>query len=292
MRATSRRESQNGLLRPSTLLVPAAAAMLVSVGVLIPQTFVRAAIVFPIALLLPGYAILLLAFGQRRRLGWVPALSLSALLSMAFYPLAGLLLYAASIAPSTMSIVGAVDALVAAALAVSLVRNGRGTGPLDHATWSPTQPPVDEPEQGLDGKRMTILVAVALVLAGLGLVAAPHFEPKASALPYTAFYFTGALSRVSAPVTANGGNPLDVPVAVTNRTRGFQTYQIEPQVDGSIVWPIRTMTLPPGGTWSGSVQGWMPKVIGLHELIIALNMESQGTPVGTLTLWLRSTSPR
>jgi uncharacterized membrane protein len=290
MRETSKAESLSGLRR-SSFLVPAAAALVLSVGVLIPQTYVRAAIVFPVALLLPGYAILVLAFGPNRRLDWVPSLSLSALLSMAFYPLAGLILAAASIALSTKSIVGAVDVLVAAALAVSFLRSRPRTEPPNRATWLPAEPPHSEPVRGINGKRMLILTAAALVLAGLGLVVALHFEPKAASPPYSAFYLTGAWSHLSAPVAATGGTPLRLLVGVTNRTNRLQTYQIEPQVDGAIAWPTRSVTLLPGDTWSGPILGKMPRDRGLHELIVTLTMEPQAAPVGTLTIWLRSTLP-
>ena len=56
-----------------------------------------------------GYVIVLSAFRPARHFDWVPTLSLAVLLSLAFYPLAGLLLAAVSIAPSAESVVGAVD---------------------------------------------------------------------------------------------------------------------------------------------------------------------------------------
>ena len=258
-------------------------------SVLIPQTYLRAAIVFPIALLLPGYAILLLAFGPHKRLDWVPALSLSALLSMAFYPLAGLLLAAASIAPSTQSMVVAVDVLVAVALAVSFLRSRRRRASVWSTSWVPAEPPHAEQQRGLDGKRMLVLVAATLALGGLGLGVARHFEPKPVPQPYTAFYLTGAWSHPPTPVAARAGTPVNPLFSVTNRTHRPQTYKITPAVDGSIAWPSRTVTLSPGATWTGPLQGAMPAGLGLHELIVKLTMQPQGTAVGSLTLWLQTT---
>lgn len=279
-------------LRPGSFVVPGVAALVLSASVLIPLTSIRAAVVFPVALLLPGYAILLLAFGSNRRLDPIPALALSTLLSMAFYPLASLGLAAASIALSTRNIVGAVDALVAATLLVSFLRGRRLRGLPRPASWLPAEPPHRESERGMDAKRMVVLTAAAVVLAGLAVGLVLHVESKPASLPYTQFYLTGAQSHSSTPPTASGGAPLSLPVGVTNHTHRLQTYRIEPEVDGRSAWPARSVTLPPGGTWTGRVRGRMPADHGLHELIITLTREPQSTPVGSLTVWLRSGLPQ
>lgn len=277
--------------RADQLLLPAIAAFALPACTLIPQTYVRAAIVFPVALVLPGYAILLLAFGTDRRLDWVPGLSLCALLSMAFHPLAGLLLAAVSVAPSVQSVVGAVDALVLAALGVSILRIRRRREPARAPRWVPASPPRNEGEQGMSGRRMLVAVAVAIALAGLGLGWARHFEPRPVATPYTAFYLTGAWSHVSAAPAIRGGARLSVVVGVTNRTHRLQSYRLTPQVDGSLSWPTRTVTLLPGATWTGPVRGPMPGDPGLHELVVRLTMTPQDTPVGGLTIWARTKLP-
>jgi uncharacterized membrane protein len=276
--------------RPLQLLVPAVAACALSLAVLVPEIYLRAAVAFPIALLLPGYALLLLAFGPNRRLDWLPALSLSALLSMAFYPLAGLLLAAVSIASSTRSAVSAVDVVVAVALVTCALRTRRQAPGLDNS-WLPAEPPRDERTRGIGGRRMLVLVAMTLALAGLGLGAAWRVEPRAMEQPYTAFYLSGAWSHVSTPVAARGRAPLSVVLGVTNHTHRRQSYTIAPTIDRSIAGPTRLVTLLPGATWTGPVRGPKPGDRGLHELVVTLTMSPQGTPVGTLTLWIRTALP-
>jgi uncharacterized membrane protein len=270
--------------------VPVLAACVLSVCVLVPQTYARAAIVFPIALLLPGYVIVLSVFGPTRHFDWVPTLSLAALLSMAFYPLAGLLLTAVSIAPSTESVVGTVDVLVAATFVVSALRSLQG--PTRHrAPWLPAEPPHDEPTRGMDSWRVLVLTVTALALAGSGLAAAHALEPRPTTQPYTAVYLAGPQSHQPTPVVAASGAPLRVVVGVTNHTQRPQTYRLAPTVDGTGAWPVRTVTLLPGATWSGPLSGTVPTGRGLHELVVKFTMEPRGTAVGALTLWIRTTSP-
>ena len=269
--------------------VPVLAACVLSVCVLIPQTYVRAAIVFPIAVVLPGYVIVLSAFRPARHFDWVPTLSLAVLLSLAFYPLAGLLLAAVSIAPSAESVVGAVDVLVVAAFVVSACRSPRGA--LQHrALWLPAQPPDDPAARGMTAPRVLVLTVTALALAGLGLAAAHGLEPRPAAQPYTAVYLAGPQSHQATPLVASAGAPLRVAVGVANHTQRRQTYRLAPAVDGTRVWPARTVALPPGATWTGTLSGTAPAGRGLHELVVKFTTEPRGTAVGTLTLWVQTAS--
>jgi uncharacterized membrane protein len=270
--------------------VPVLAACVLSVCVLVPQTYARAAIVFPIALLLPGYVIVLAAFGPARRFDWVPTLCLAGLLSMAFYPLAGLLLAAVSIAPSTQSVVGAVDVLVAATFVVSAIRSLRAA-PRHRAPWLPAEPPHNAPAHGMEARRMLVLTVAALTLAGIGLAAARALEPRPATQPYTAIYLAGPQSHQPTPVVAAAGAPLRVVVGVTNHTGRRQTYRLAPTVDGTGAWPVRTVSLPPGARWTGPLGGTAPAGHGLHELVVKFTTEPRGTAVGSLTLWVRTTSP-
>lgn len=278
--------------RHALFIVPSAAALLLSAGVFVPQTAIRAVVVFPIALLLPGYAILLLVFGPNRRLDWAPALSLSALLSLAFYALAGLLLNAASIAFSTESVVVVVDVLVAGALTVGLLRSRQPQGSTIHDAWLPAEPPSPvEGERGINGKRMLALTALTGVLASAALAVALRLEPKPAPPPYAQLYLTGVWSHRSTPVAARSGATLHVTLGVTNRTHATQVYRVEPEVNERIAWSGRAVTLAPGATWTGSVDGRMPSGGGLHELIITVTREPQVTSVGSLTLWLQAVAP-
>lgn len=273
--------------RTVSYLAMSVAALALSLGVLVPQTLVRASIVFPVAILLPGYALLLLAFGSDRRIDWLPALSMSALLSMAFYPLAGLLLAALSIAPSTLSAAGAVDVLVASVLTIRLLHDGLRSRLVHHPSWLPGEPPKSSTAKiGLSPLRVFILTSLTLILAAIALGVAVHLEPKAVATPFSQFYLTGSWSHVTAPVSTRPGGPLNVSLGITNNTHNTQTYRIEARIDGKTSWPAETVRLPDRAEWAGLLGGEMPREAGLHELIITLQRGDR--PVGTLTLWLEN----
>lgn len=276
-------------LKPHSPAVLAVAALVMSLAVLIPQTIVRAAIVLPLALLLPGFAILLLAFGVNRRFDWVPALALSALLSCAYYPLAGLLLAATSVAPSALSAIGAVDVLVAVVILVAYAGPKRQDS-TSRFYWLPAEPPHDsQPGMGVGARGMVALTVGTLILAGVALGVAVHLEPKATPAPFTQFFLAGSSSHLSGPVRAPSGATVDVSLGVTNGTRRWQAYEIQPTVDGRVNWPVRTIVVPPAGTWTGSVHGTMPTMPGLHELILTLRRKPQAEAFESLTMWLRRT---
>ena len=288
------------------VLTPALAAGALSGALLVPDTSVRAAIVLPIALLLPGYALLLLAFGPGRRFDWVPGLALSALLSMAFLPLAGLALAAATVPPSTRSAAGAIDAVVVVALVASLARAWRRRGAHPDEAWLPAAPPADAGGvRGLGGRGATALVACALALAGLGLAVAPRFEPQARHRRPTRPSPSAARSRPAArpppprcrpcrPPSARRRSPAapaprsTLQVAVANHTLRRVTYRLTPLVDGG-AWAARTVMLAPGAVWHAGLAGRMPGGDGLHELVITLSEQPGGRAVGDLTLWLQTT---
>src|SRR5262245_2804142 len=80
---------------PARLLL--AALGLMNLGVLEPLPALRAMITLPLALLVPGYAVMMAVFGHRPRRDTLPTLAFIVLLSMVTYPLVALTLYAAAI---------------------------------------------------------------------------------------------------------------------------------------------------------------------------------------------------
>ncbi|HKO25604.1 MAG TPA: hypothetical protein VJY65_12810, partial [Chloroflexota bacterium] len=73
---------------PARLLLVALGVM--NLGVLMPLPALRAALTLPLALLVPGYAVLMAAFGHRQRHDAPLTLAFTVLLSMAMYPLVAL----------------------------------------------------------------------------------------------------------------------------------------------------------------------------------------------------------
>jgi len=267
-----------------------AAATVMSIGVLVPIAAIRALVVLPTALVVPGYAAALAIFGPRWRddaLG----LALGALLSMALYPLLALLLYASSIRLSTASVLAATDALTAVFVGIVALRDrptvwagaagvqgvaGRNSGKLD-GPWS--------------GWRGIALLAalVAVVVGALALLMPALPSPVAS--PYTQFYLTGNRTQVHSIVRPSAGRRLVVTVGITNRTHLPHRYLIVPRLDNA-PWRSRTLRLGDSDTWSGAIGGTVPAGGCAHQLAIRLYVVSGGDnrKIGTLTLWVHDAS--
>src|ERR1035437_10489314 len=105
--------------RPATVLLIAAA--LLTIGAFVPLTLVRALIVLAPALVLPGASLLFGLGALRGRWDPAPTLALCVIGSLAFYPLAGLLIYTAGIRLSTVSAVVEVDIFLVLMLALHSV---------------------------------------------------------------------------------------------------------------------------------------------------------------------------
>ena len=191
---------------------------------------------FPLALTVPGYGLVLLALGRARTLDRVPLVALSVIVSIAFYALAGVLLSATSIAISTRNTVIAVDYVTILYIIGSVLRRTPAAGVANG--WMPSEPPAPEAWTGrAAGARLLVIAVAALAIAGVAVGLALHFEPKVAAPPYTQFYLTGSWSQLSSPIRVVGGATLTVPVAVTNQSSESRDYLIARDMDGRAAWP-------------------------------------------------------
>jgi len=261
-----------------------------SIGVLMPIAAIRALVVLPTALVVPGYAAALAIFGPRWRDGAL-GLALGVLLSMALYPLLTLLLYAASIRLSTASVLAATDALTAVFVGIVALRNR----PMVWAGAAGARDIADRNSAKLDGpwsdwRGIALFAAlVAVVVGALALLMPALPSPVAS--PYTQFYLTGNRTQVHSIVRPSAGRRLVVTVGITNRTHLPQRYLIMPRLDNAR-WRGRTLRLGDGGTWSGAIGGTVPARGCAHQLAIRLYAVSGGDDrkIGTLTLWVHDAS--
>ena len=259
---------------PRAALWVLAAATVMSIGVLVPIAAIRALVVLPTALVVPGYAAALAIFGPRWRddaLG----LALGALLSVALYPLLALLLYAASIRLSTASVLAATDALTAVFVGIVALRDRRAgwvraAGAQGGAGWAVGE--VDGPWSGWRGIAL-FAALVAVVVGALALLIPALPSPVAS--PYTQFYLTGNWAQVHSITRLGAGRHLVVTIGITNRTHLPQRYLIVPRLDNAL-WRGRTLRLGDGGTWSGSIGGTVPAGGCAHQLAIRLYAVSGG----------------
>jgi uncharacterized membrane protein len=276
------------LPRPACLLL--AALGLMNLGVLAPLPALRAALTLPPALLVPGYAVMMAVFGHRSRPDALPTLALAVLLSMATYPLVALALYAAAIPIRTGSVTLSTDGIVAllAAMAVLRTRRERRTTIASVVPFLTTTV-LRSPWNGARGGVLfaALVTGVIATLAGaLPLLPAPTDQP------YTQFYLAGSWAHLSTIVRARSHQKLVVEVGITNQTHRRQRYQVVPRLDGGPGWPGRTVTVPGGRSWTGSMSGYVPADGCVHRLSIALRGGRNGHALSPLTLWVRGAPGR
>jgi hypothetical protein len=264
--------------RPAAVLLIAAAIL--TIGAFVPVTAVRALIVLAPALVLPGAALLFGLGVLRGRWDPVPTLALCVVGSLAFYPLAGLLIYVVGISLSTVSVVVEVDVFLLLMLALGSVIEGRrghsGVPLLDTVAAD------DADGRRWGGWLAAVCIACAAVLV-LGLLLLPKQVPA----PYTEFYFTGSTARLNGTITVPAGAKLIAPVAVRNRSGPGADYLISAKLDGATFAPDRQISVPKSGTWRGSVAGTVDQPGCLQQLVIDLVNRSRGSKVASLDLWIQ-----
>jgi hypothetical protein len=138
-----------------------------------------------------------------------------------------------------------------------------------------------------NGARGGVLVAVLVAIAIAALAAALPLWPAPTDQPYTQFYLAGSWAHLSTIVRARSHQKLVVALGIINQTRRRQRYQIVPRLDGGPGWPRRTVTVPGGRSWTGSMSGYVPADGCVHRLSIALRVGRKGKALSPLTLWVR-----
>jgi hypothetical protein len=264
-----------------TLLLLLGAAVAINLGPLIPVPSVRAAVVLPVALLAPGYALLVLFAGPR---GWgLRPLSVtsSLLLSISVYPLLALSLYVASVSLTTTSLAAGVSVLLLAALAVTAARarSWSGVAGSSFALLAPARWRFGSSAWPL---LLGGLVAVAIVVAVRAMpdsvIPEPHHELS----------LAGDWARLGGVASIRPGQRLAVSVAVVNGTDQAGRYEIGARLQRGGTWAPRNVTLAPGARWQGSVAGEVPGASCLNRLTISLRAGDGGAEAATVGIWLRT----
>lgn len=254
-------------------------ALLLTFGALVPVPLARAAIVVPLALSTPGYAIVALAFGRTRR-DAVVTVALSVLLSVAFYPLLCLLLYAAGITLSRSSVLSGTDLLLAL-LAVAIAQRDRPRGPVS------TPAPVNGAVHWMAARHVLAYVGgLAFTVAALG--SAQRLLPPPAPAPYTAFYLTSSARQAGSNITT-ASRRMSIGIGIANHTGHRQVYRLVAALDGAARWRGRTVAVAAGHTWSGRVAGPAPRDRCAHRLSIVLQFYPGNATVSTLDVWVRAT---
>jgi len=276
-------DARAALPPPARLLLAALGVM--NLGVLVPLPALRAMVTLPLALLVPGYAVMMAVFGHRPRRDAPLTLAFTVLLSMATYPLMALALYAAAIPIRTGSVMLSTDGLVALLVAMAVLRTRRErrittVSVVPFVTTAGLRSP-------WNGARGGVLFAALVAIAIAALAAALPLWPAPTDQPYTQFYLAGSWAHLSTIVRARSHQKLVVGLGIINQTHRRQSYQIVPRLDGGPGWPGRTVTVPGGRSWTGSMSGYVPADGSVHRLSIALRVSRNGKALSPLTVWVR-----
>ncbi|MDB5059712.1 MAG: hypothetical protein JWO59_3184 [Chloroflexi bacterium] len=261
------------------------ATAVMTLGVVQPVQALRAVIVLPFALLLPGYAMIAVIFGFQERFDVVPTLALSALLSLFSYMFVGLALNAAAIRLSSVSILAGIDALIALSICAAVLRVKAGLPPSQPGT------PVNlaDPRKTLwTGAPACVMLVTGLSIVTVVVLLTMTLLPQPAGKPYTQFYLTGPWSKTASVITVPATRSLTVTVGINNRTSAAQTYRITPFINGAQSWNERTIALTSGSRWSGSVTGIIPADGCLDRLRINLGIRGRRGALASLIVWVRA----
>lgn len=264
--------------RPATVLL--IAACLLTIGAFVPLTFVRALMVLVPALVLPGASLLFGLGALRGRWDPLPTLALCVITSLAFYPLAGLLIYAGGIRLSRVSAVLEVDIFVLLMLtleSVLRIRRKHDMAPLLLA----------HQEGDADGRRWGVWLALVASICAVVLVLGLVLLPKGAPASYTQFYFTGVTAKLDGTITVLPRAQLVAPVAVRIHSGATGDYIVSAKLDGSTFTPDRYISVPISGTWRGAISGTLNRAGCLHQLVINLLNRSGTSTLESLDLWIR-----
>jgi uncharacterized membrane protein len=256
------------------------AAGLVSLGVFIPVTGLRAIVTLVPGLVLPGAALLFGLGALRGRWDPVPTLALCAISSLSFYPLASLLIYVAGLQLSTGTLIAAIDIFVVVMVAIgswpTLVR-ASSSEPLI------TQVPSTPGESLRWGLWLSLVVGAASTVLVLGLVVLPKPAPSS----FTQFHLDGSWARVTGTISEAANSRLTIPVTISNASTAATRYLITARLDGKPFASRRRVVVRPSRSWSGSLVGRVSPTGCLQQLVLSLSSVPNGTSITSLDLWIR-----
>lgn len=292
MRRLARRSLLDVL--PRSALAVACATVLMTLVVASPLDALRP-LIAPIALIAPGYGLLLALHGPEMRLDGPVALALAGMLSLTAYALLGLALHVLSIPLSRASVGIGVDLVVAPVLVVVLLR-WRGATPLawprSLAALGVRHPsaPIALAAAGRSGGAPHSWVGAYAAAGGIALallLVVTHASSKPVPAPYSSLALAGSWAHIHGIVQARTGADLAVAVRVSNQTHAAQRYSIVPALDGAAPWRTATVAVGPDLVWSGLVRGAVPADGCLHRLTIALRRGKRAVMDGPLVIWVR-----
>ena len=244
-------------------------------GIYLPAPL-RAVVVLPIALTLPGYA--LLAGLRTRRVGDDPlaTLAVSATVSVALLVLAALAMYSAQVRVSASGIAHVIVAFVAVMILLA-----------PSLRMAPATTRGEFALQGVSTFAGLVLPAVA-VGAAVGVVALSlALLPGAAVARFTEMALTGPHAIAAEAELVPPQVTQQVPITLRNRSGGTQVYAIEPIMEHGR-WYGTTVRLREGERWTGAVVGRVPAGGCLHRLRITARPLARSDRAVSVTTWFRT----
>ena len=259
-------------------------ALALTGGALLPPSPVRALLVVPLALILPGSAMLWALLGPASACERPARLALSCVLSLAHYPLLALVLSFCGFRLTTPHILAGVDLEHALLAAIILARAARyaSRAPDDPNAFSLVAGPASTHRRLSKRPLVPRRYLPALGLLPL-LVGAYAVVESAPPLPFNQLALAGTWARLAGSVTPSSP-VLQVPVVVGNHSGGRRTYRLTADIDGRSRRPARLLTLSAGAGWTGQIAVAAPDDACLHRLRVLLTDGTGGTRT-MLTLW-------
>lgn len=252
---------------PILLLV---AAAVLAVAGLLPWA-VKSIVTLPLALLLPGHALLATLGRPDRSIGTGGRLAVRVILSMAIVSLT-VLAVGSVVGVSRASVVAGIWMVVSVAALASWNRVAptRAETPGPHVTQSGVV------------LGLTALVAVIVVVGALVLL------PDPLDTPYSRLSVAGTTKASASPIVVDSGTTATVTVQVENGTGTTRSYRVIPAIDGGALWKAPKVRLGPGETWTGTIKGRIPKDACVSRLTVALASNGKPAGVAPLVLYIRN----
>ena len=281
--------------RAAIWLIVATAGLVL--GSMVPVTPLRLMMATPLALLVPGWAVLLIAFDATPP-PLLPPTALAALLSLATYPLLAIGLNSAGRPLGRQGLLMAVGALVLVALAAMLCRalgEALRAAPARHAR-DPAYGQVHgdamraddiwRAERRCERARAATYVTAALASTALAL-AMLRLLPQAQPTAYTTLALGGQWAHLD-HVVLETSERVTIPLQIANHTGQVEIYRLSIDIDGRAEGSVRTIRLGSEATWDGTVAALAARDGRLHRLRISLG---SGTAQQALTLWVQGAPP-
>ena len=267
--------------RARSLLVMAA---LLTLGATLLPTSVRW-LTLPLALALPGHALVCAIFGRHLEFGGVRRVALSIAITLTTYPLIALTALVLEMRMTKFVVVAGTDILVGGCAAVVAHRaSKRRRGQAE------PEPVSDHYADASIRVRELLIPGAAMIAAVLVVLASVVVLPRRLPDEYSSIALDGTWSLVSHAVPVDPQQSIEVQFQVANKTRETHDYTVTGQVVDGPSWSTATKRLQPGEVWQDTVSGQTKAGSCRSRLNIELSVTGETAAHSPLAVFLRDRS--